>query len=50
MHVGDLLDVDARGAANAGLRGVWLDRAGLHDGSVTDVAVIAGLDEVATLL
>ncbi len=50
MHVGDLLDVDARGAASAGLRGVWLDRVGLHDGSVLDVDVIAGLDEVAALL
>jgi putative hydrolase of the HAD superfamily len=27
-HVGDRLDVDAHGAAAAGLRGVWLDRPG----------------------
>jgi putative hydrolase of the HAD superfamily len=27
-HVGDRLDLDAQGAAAAGLRGVWLDRAG----------------------
>jgi len=27
-HVGDRLDLDAEGAAAAGLRGVWLDRAG----------------------
>lgn len=27
-YVGDLLDVDAQGAAAAGLTGIWLDRAG----------------------
>jgi putative hydrolase of the HAD superfamily len=26
-HVGDRLDLDAQGAASAGLRGIWLDRA-----------------------
>jgi putative hydrolase of the HAD superfamily len=49
MHVGDLLDVDARGAAAAGLRGVWLDRPGLRDGTETDVAVVSSLADVPAL-
>lgn len=48
-YVGDELDVDARGAAAAGLIGVWLD---VHaDGSTpTDVLVARSLAEVPTLL
>jgi putative hydrolase of the HAD superfamily len=45
-HVGDRLDLDARGAAAAGLRGIWLDRAG--DGATVEPGVvrIAGLQEL----
>jgi putative hydrolase of the HAD superfamily len=50
LHVGDLLEVDARGAAGAGLRGVWLDRQGRDDGTVEDVSVISALDELSALL
>lgn len=42
VYVGDELDVDARGAQAAGLRGVWLDRPGRRRGgphAVTDAAV-----------
>jgi putative hydrolase of the HAD superfamily len=50
VHVGDRLDLDARGALAAGMRGVWLDRRGEHDGSALDVTVIRGLDELDPLL
>ena len=50
VHVGDLLDIDAYGARDAGLRGVWLDRRGLHDGSVIDVTVVADLGGLADLI
>lgn len=59
LYVGDELDTDARGAVDAGLRGVWLDRPGRRRGgphAVTDeslsqarsagVAVIASLREL----
>ncbi|HYA49756.1 MAG TPA: HAD family hydrolase [Streptosporangiaceae bacterium] len=51
-YVGDELDVDARGARDAGLIGVWLDRHGVR-GSGTrpdDVPVVGGLAEVPALL
>jgi len=48
-HVGDRLDLDALGAAGAGLRGVWLDRAG--DGDAPDEVVrIGGLHELVAAL
>src|SRR5262249_11301176 len=50
--VGGARDVDARGARDAGLIGVWLDRHGAR-GSGTgpdDVPVVGGLDEVPALL
>lgn len=44
-HVGDRLDLDAQGAVDAGLRGVWLDRAGT--GTAPDgIARIGGLHEL----
>ena len=44
-HVGDRLDLDAHGAASAGLRGIWLDRAG--SGAAPDGIVrILGLREL----
>lgn len=52
-YVGDRLDVDARGAAAAGLLGVWLDRRATGVGVVADhprVAVITGLRELPALL
>lgn len=48
-HVGDRLDADARGAARAGLRGIWLDRHG-EGRDDAGVPVIAGLDELPELL
>jgi putative hydrolase of the HAD superfamily len=50
LHVGDNLAADALGAHGAGLRGVWLDRRGEHDGRPLDVDVIGGLDELPALL
>lgn len=48
-HVGDRLDLDAQGAAGAGLRGVWLDRAGT--GAASDGIVrIGGLHELPAAL
>ncbi|MFL5817310.1 MAG: HAD family hydrolase [Conexibacter sp.] len=44
-HVGDRLDLDAQGAAAAGLRGIWVDRAGT--GAAPDAVVrISGLQEL----
>lgn len=43
-HVGDRLDLDARGAADAGLRAVWLDRS-----AAGDAAAAAGIATIATL-
>lgn len=48
-HVGDRLDLDAHGAAGAGLRGVWLDRAGAG-GAVDGVVRIGGLRELPAAL
>lgn len=44
-YVGDRLDVDARGAAAAGLIGVWLDRAGA-EGPAPDVRTIRTLADL----
>ena len=48
-YVGDELDVDARGARNAGLLGIWLDR---HGTGLTpdDVPVARSLADVPALL
>ena len=47
VHVGDRLDVDARPATAAGLRGVWLDRRGTasegYQPTITSLADLAGL-------
>lgn len=48
-HVGDRLDLDAEGAAGAGLRGVWLDRAG-EGGAPGHVARISTLHELPAAL
>ena len=51
VYVGDRLDVDARAATAAGLRGIWLDRAG--DGAGTtgdDVVRVATLADVPAVL
>ncbi len=48
-YVGDELDVDARGARDAGLVGVWLDRHGTGE-SPDDVPVVRSLDELPSLL
>jgi putative hydrolase of the HAD superfamily len=48
-HVGDRLDLDAQGAAAAGLRGIWLDR--LRSGTAADgVTTIATLHELPAAL
>ena len=48
-YVGDELDVDARGARDAGLAGIWLDRHGTGR-TPPDVPVIRTLDELPALL
>jgi putative hydrolase of the HAD superfamily len=56
VYVGDEYDVDVLGAIGAGLRPVWLTRAGERDrrwsadARERGVAVVSTLDEVATLL
>lgn len=51
VHVGDRLVLDAMGARDAGLHGVWLDRTGTeHDGLPAGISVIAGLNELPDLL
>ncbi|HEV7652543.1 MAG TPA: HAD family hydrolase [Actinophytocola sp.] len=53
VHVGDLLDADAIGARDAGLHGVWLDRAltGCHDiAAYAGVHVIESLADLPELL
>ncbi|MBO2462144.1 HAD family hydrolase [Actinomadura violacea] len=50
VYVGDRLDVDARGAASAGLAGVWLDRSGAPAPDGLDVPRITSLDELPGLL
>jgi putative hydrolase of the HAD superfamily len=50
VHVGDKLDTDARGARDAGLHGVWLDRAGVGGELPDRVHRVRGLDEVAGLV
>ncbi|MFJ5551621.1 HAD family hydrolase [Streptomyces sp. NPDC093225] len=54
-YVGDRLDIDAQGARDAGLAGVWLDRCGaagaLAEGALPEgVHRIAGLAELPALL
>lgn len=59
LYVGDELDVDAVGAAHAGLRGVWLDRPGARRGGPhaedpelarsAGVAVVGSLDALPEL-
>jgi putative hydrolase of the HAD superfamily len=50
-HVGDRLDLDAQGAAGAGLRGIWLDRSEAGGGPSADGVVrIGGLRELAQAL
>ncbi|MGV9313175.1 HAD family hydrolase [Streptomyces sp. NPDC003691] len=47
-YVGDEPDIDARGAAEAGLRGIWLDRTGR--GGRPDLIRITGLGQLPGLL
>jgi putative hydrolase of the HAD superfamily len=53
VYVGDELDVDARAAQEAGLRGVWLDRPGVRRGGQfvedPEVARAAGLIRIRSL-
>ena len=48
VYAGDRLDVDARAATAAGLRGVWLNRGGAQ--APTDVLSITSLTELGVLL
>ncbi|MFD7167641.1 HAD family hydrolase [Streptomyces violascens] len=48
VYVGDQPDIDARGADEAGLRGVWLDRSGT--GGRPELIRITGLDQLPDLL
>lgn len=48
VYVGDELDVDARGARDAGLTGVWIDRRGRREEAGTvDVPAVETLTELA---
>ncbi|MFJ8233709.1 HAD family hydrolase [Streptomyces sp. NPDC094448] len=47
-YVGDEPDIDARGAVEAGLRGIWLDRTGR--GGRPDLVTITGLGQLPGLL
>ena len=49
-HVGDKLHTDAVGARDAGLEGIWLDRAGTDRDVPEGVHVITGLDALPQLL
>lgn len=50
-HVGDRLDLDAIGARDAGLAGVWLNRTGPIGGALpADVSMITSLDLLPELL
>ncbi|MFF7902338.1 HAD family hydrolase [Streptomyces sp. NPDC007920] len=51
-YVGDHPDIDARGAAEAGLMSVWIDRAGVHAGGRDDGGWrrIASLAELPAIL
>ena len=49
VHVGDRLDVDALGARDAGLTGVWLDRRGTG-GAPASVPTIPRLSELPALV
>ncbi|MER5767505.1 HAD family hydrolase [Streptomyces sp. NPDC001985] len=48
LYVGDEPDIDARGAVEAGLAGVWLDRTGV--GGRPELIRITGLDQLPALL
>ncbi|MEU6388910.1 HAD family hydrolase [Streptomyces sp. NPDC046939] len=47
-YVGDQPDTDARGAVEAGLTGIWLDRAGV--GGRPELVRVTGLDQLPALL
>jgi putative hydrolase of the HAD superfamily len=49
LHVGDRLDLDALGARDAGLRGVWLDRLANANGE-RRVSVVSSLGALGGLL
>lgn len=49
LYVGDLYEIDALGARRAGLRGVWLDRAGTRTPS-HEPPTIRGLAELPSLV
>lgn len=50
LHVGDRLDVDAVGARDAGLHGVWLDRRHLEPPATSGVHVIETLSDLPELI
>jgi putative hydrolase of the HAD superfamily len=49
VYVGDIYDIDARGARDAGLSGVWLDRLG-ESGSGHAAPIIRSLAELPALI
>ena len=49
LHVGDRLDLDAIGACDAGLRGVWIDRHGEGQGP-PNVTAITRLTQLPALV
>jgi putative hydrolase of the HAD superfamily len=50
-HIGDRLDLDAIGARDAGMAGVWLNRGGPHEGALpAGISMIDSLDLLPELL
>lgn len=49
-YVGDRLETDARASKAAGMRGIWIDRAGKSDARQLDVEVIRSLVELPALI
>jgi putative hydrolase of the HAD superfamily len=47
-YIGDQPDIDARGAVDAGLTGIWLDRSGV--GGRPELVSVSGLDQLPELL
>ena len=46
VHVGDCLEADYLGASQAGLHGVWLDRAGVNSRANSSIIAITNLRQL----
>ncbi|MBS4538774.1 HAD family hydrolase [Clostridium sp. D2Q-11] len=50
IYIGDRWDADAIGSSEAGMKAIWLDRAGTYNGSKDNIEVINTLKELSPLL